>query len=158
MKISLIVAIDKARGIGKNGKMPWHLSEDLKYFKAKTLGKPVIIGKNTFLSIGKPLPGRMNIVLTRDPLLKFEGCHMAHTLEEAIQLAGPVEEIMIIGGGNIYKQAIAQAQTIYLTLIDKVFDADTFFPAWHADEWIEQSREKHTTPDFEFYFIELKKK
>lgn len=128
--ISIIVATDQKRGIGKNGKIPWYIPEDFTWFKKKTTGYPIIMGRKTFESIGKPLPGRLNIVVTHDQGYKPDGATSVHSTEEAIQFAkeNNSDEIFVIGGGQIYEQAMPFAQRIYLTEVEGDFGADTFFP------------------------------
>ncbi|GGG13955.1 dihydrofolate reductase [Lysinibacillus alkalisoli] len=128
--ISLIVAHDNNRVIGHQNKMPWHLPGDLQYFKKQTLGKPVIMGRKTFESIGKPLPERRNIVITRDKFYDAEGVALASSLEEALKLAGNVDEIMVIGGEQIFTQALPLAERIYVTKINHEFEGDTHFPTY----------------------------
>lgn len=142
MKISLIAAMADDRIIGQDNQMPWHLPADFAWFKAQTLGKPVIMGRHTFVSIGRPLPGRRNIVLSRqcgdDP--RVEWCS---SLEQALALVAGVEEVMIIGGGHVYQQALPLATHLYLTLIDAEVNGDTRFPDWQATgEWHETFREE----------------
>ncbi len=144
MIVSLIVAVGTRNEIGKDGAMPWHLPADLKYFKARTLDKPVLMGRKTLAAIGRPLPRRRNLVLTRDASFQAEGCETVTSLDEAIRRAAPAPELMIIGGGEVYRLAWAQTQRIYLTRIAAdVEGADTFFPATEAAEWREVSREDH---------------
>lgn len=143
MILSLIAAIDERGGIGKNGKIPWRLPADMKHFKELTLGKPVIMGWKTFESIGKALPERKNIVLTEDAAFRVEGITPAHSAEEALAVAAPAEEIMIIGGGATYRQFLPLAKRMYLTRVHGVFDSDTFFPEFNADEWREVERADH---------------
>lgn len=128
--ISLIVAHDENRVIGANNAMPWHLPGDLQYFKAQTMGKPMIMGRKTFESIGRPLPGRRNIVITRNKLYEAEGIELATSLEEALKLAGAVPEIMVIGGEEIFTQALPLADRLYITQIAHQFEGDTYFPAY----------------------------
>ena len=137
MHISLIAAMARHRVIGKDNGLPWRLPADLKHFKTVTLGKPVIMGRKTFESIGKPLPGRTNIVVTRDPAFAAEGCDIAHSLDAAIAAAGDVPEAMIIGGANLYAQALPRATRLYLTLIDVEVEGDAWFPDYNKDEWRE---------------------
>ncbi len=141
--ISLIVAMAHDRVIGKDNQMPWHLPADLKHFKAVTLGKPVIMGRKTFESIGMPLPGRKNIIVTRRQDFVAEDCVVVNTLDAALQAAGDVEEVMIIGGANIYGQMLDRADRLYLTLIDLDTDGDTRFPEYQHLEWREMSRQEH---------------
>jgi len=139
-KISIVVAIGNGRlyngGLGKDGNLLWHIPEDLKRFKTLTLGHPVIMGRKTFESIarmlGKPLPGRTNIVVTRDPKWSYEGIFVAHSLEEALLRAREIEgeEIYIGGGAEMYKQALPYVDKLYLTLIDDDKEADAYFPQY----------------------------
>ncbi|MGH8371783.1 MAG: dihydrofolate reductase [Gammaproteobacteria bacterium] len=143
MMFSLIVAAGENNEIGSHGKMPWHLPADLRHFKTVTLGKPVIMGRRTFESIGKPLPQRRNIVVTRDPAWRADGCEAAHSLPEALVMAAGEPEIMLIGGGQLYREALPRAQRIYLTRVHGNFDADTFFPVLDMKQWREIAREAH---------------
>ncbi|MGE0668224.1 MAG: dihydrofolate reductase [Sphingomonadales bacterium] len=151
MTVSLVVAVAANRVIGHAGGMPWRLPEDLKFFKSVTMGKPMIMGRKTFESIGKPLPGRANIVITRGTL-NAEGITVTHDLHEALKLARAIaagnetDEIMVVGGGNIYEQALPLADRIYLTEIHADFDGDTFFPVLN-EHWREVSRTPGTPPE-----------
>jgi len=147
MKISLIAAMGQNCVIGNNNQLPWHLPADLQYFKKITLGKPIIMGRNTYESIGKPLPGRRNIVITSQLHFQADGCDVVHSLEEAIALCNDVEEIMIIGGANLYEQSMQHATHLYITLIHDEFDGDKFFPEYSLDVWQEESCEKHSADD-----------
>lgn len=149
--LSLIVAVGENNEIGKGGKMPWHLPADLKHFKALTLGKPVIMGRRTFAAIGKPLPQRRNIVVTRDRGYQAVGCEVAHALTDALVLAAGAPEVMVIGGGEIYREALPRAQRIYLTRVHASFDADTFFPALDLTEWRETAREDYSANERNFF-------
>lgn len=145
--ISLIVAHDKNRVIGYENKMPWHLPGELKYFKETTMGKPMIMGRKTFESIGRPLPGRRNIIITRNKDYHAEGIELASSLEEAIQMARDAEEIMIIGGEQIFKLAMENADRLYITHIEHEFEGDTYFPSY-GDEWnLVSVSEPVATPD-----------
>lgn len=144
MKLSLIVATAQNNVIGRNNELPWHLPQDLKYFKSLTLGKPVIMGRKTFESIGKPLPGRTNIVVTRQKNWNFAGVLVAKSLEEALEIGQQfrneqnklAEEMMVIGGAEIYRHALAVADRVYLTRIDvKVEKGDAHFPELAEDTW-----------------------
>ncbi|MBI5913136.1 dihydrofolate reductase [Candidatus Azambacteria bacterium] len=148
MKLSIIVAMSQNRVIGRNGDLPWHLPEDLKRFKALTKGKAVIMGRKTYESIvkriGKPLPDRRNIVISRDPDYRAEGCAVVPSLNHACRLVQHLdEEVFVIGGGQTYQQALHAAQRIYLTLVHTVVDGDVFFPAFEEDGWHETSRMRH---------------
>ena len=138
--LSLIVAAGERNEIGRDGGMPWHLPADLKHFKEVTLGKPVVMGRRTHESIGRPLPGRRNIVVTRNPGYHAEGCEVAHSLEEALRIAGTAAEVMVIGGAALYREALPLAGRIYLTRVAGQFDADTYFPDFDAQEWREKER------------------
>ena len=126
--ISLIVAHDTQHVIGKDNAMPWHLPGDLQYFKAQTMGKPVIMGRKTFESIGRPLPGRRNIVITRNEGYAAEGVEVVHSLQAALALTAAAPEQMVIGGEQIFTEALPLAERLYITHIDTSFDGDTFFP------------------------------
>lgn len=132
MIISMIAAMANNRIIGKDNDMPWHLPADLKHFKAVTLGKPVIMGRRTYESIGRLLPGRVNIIITRNPEYAIEGAIMAESPEKALSLAGDVEEVMVIGGGKIYSDFLTRADRLYLTHIDLDVEGDTQFPDYQA--------------------------
>lgn len=140
-KISIIVALAKNHVIGKDNQIPWHIPKDLQYFKRITLGKPMIMGRKNYESIGRPLPGRKNIVLTRDKDYKAEGCTIVHTKEEAVAATDNAEEIMIIGGGAIYQMFMDEADALYLTEIDSDVEGDVFFPKYDNTLWKEVSRE-----------------
>ncbi len=147
MWISLIVAITENRVIGLNGAMPWHLSEDLKYFKRTTMGAPIIMGRKTFDSIGRPLPGRANIIITRDMNYAAEGIDVAHDLENAIVKASHEaedqgkNEIFVIGGAQIFALALAQADRLYLTEIHQKLEGDVYFPKIEMFDWREIERD-----------------
>ncbi|MEK3934535.1 dihydrofolate reductase [Sporosarcina sp. FSL W7-1349] len=133
--ISLLVAHDPDRVIGKENQLPWHVPEDLAYFKKMSIGKGIVMGRKTFESIGRPLPGRLNIVVTRNPDFRAEGVTVVHTLADAIDKAQAYhEEVVIIGGAEIFRLAIGIADRMYITMIQKHFEGDTFFPPY-GDEW-----------------------
>jgi dihydrofolate reductase len=132
--ISLIAAVDENYGLGKENKLLCHLPADLHYFKEQTLGKPIVMGHKTYQSIGRPLPGRLNIVLSRQSL-SIEGVTVVHSLEEAFKLTKDLPEIMVIGGAMIYKQAMPFADRVYLTHIHHCFEADVFFPFFDQNQW-----------------------
>ena len=134
--ISIIVAIASNRAIGKDNRLLWHLSDDLKRFKKLTTGHTLIMGRNTFLSLPNgALPNRRHIVISDIPEESFEGCEMAHSIEEAIELAGTGEECFVIGGGMVYKQFLPVAGKLYLTQVHASFEADTFFPEIDFSQW-----------------------
>lgn len=133
MIISMIAAMAKDRIIGKDNDMPWHLPADFAWFKRCTMGKPVVMGRKTYESIGRPLPGRQNIVISRDVALEIEGVTTVTSVDEALSAAGEVEEVMIIGGGSIYQACLPRADKLYVTYIDADIDGDTQFPDWGSD-------------------------
>jgi dihydrofolate reductase len=145
MRISMIAAMSENRVIGVNNKLPWHLPADLHYFKKLTTGHPIIMGRKTFASIGRPLPNRVNIILTQDPHFAAPGCIVTHALNAAITAAGSADEVFIIGGATLYQQFLASAHRIYLTVIKSQFSGDAFFPEL-GDDWHEVSKEEHV-PD-----------
>lgn len=167
MKISLIVAMATNRVIGKDNGLIWHLPNDLQFFKANTMGKPMIMGRNTFDSIGRPLPGRTNIVVTRSTTYSPAGIVVAHSLEQAISLARDiaakdnVDEIMIIGGAQIYEQSLKLADRIYLTQVHATLEGDAFFPEFDTTQWKEVERQDCKACDknrFDYSFLTLDKK
>ncbi|MBN8679414.1 MAG: type 3 dihydrofolate reductase [Chitinophagales bacterium] len=145
MLISAIVATAKHNVIGKDNQIPWYLPADLSYFKKTTLGHHIIMGRNSFHSIGRPLPKRTNIVVTRDPFFSADGVMVAHSVEEALGLAydGGEEEVFIIGGGEIYRETAELWDKIYLTRVDLEVDGDVFFPEINTEEWTETWSEAH---------------
>lgn len=157
-KIAFVVAMDKNRAIGRAGALPWHLPDDLKRFRALTLGKTVLMGRKTYQSIGRPLPKRRNVVLTRDPAFAAEGVEVVHTLEDALKLD---DELMVIGGGEIYTLFLPLATHLHLTLVETVIpDADAFFPPWNQAGWRETYREHHPTDErhpFAFTYVDLER-
>lgn len=144
MRISLIAALGNNRVIGKDNAMPWRLPADLKYFKRITLGKPIIMGRKTFDSIGRPLPGRTSIIVTRDPDYRAEGCVTVSSVDAALQAAEGAEEVMVIGGAELFKQILGRADRLYLTEIHADFAGDTHFPELDKAEWQEAERQDHT--------------
>ena len=157
--ISLIVAHDNNNVIGYENGMPWHLPGDLKYFKDKTMGKPMIMGRKTFESIGRPLPGRRNIVITRDENYQADGIEMVTSLEGALALAGDVPEIMIIGGEQIFRLSMDIADRLYITKINHAFNGDTYFPEYKQDFVEVSSEEPETAPEgytFQYQIFERK--
>ena len=159
--ISLVAALDAARGIGRGNNMPWHLPDDLKRFKALTLGKPILMGGNTARSLRRALPGRRNLVLTRSIKSPVEGMETVASLDAALALAGD-GELMVIGGGEIYAMALERASRMYLTHVDTVVDdADVHFPDFDASEWRVDGREHHASDArhaFAFDFIDYSRK
>lgn len=134
-RISLIAALDQNGVIGDDGEIPWRLPADLRYFKRVTMGKPLIMGRKTYESIGRPLPGRQNIVLTRQRDYRAPGCTVVHSIEEALAAAGDVEEVMVAGGGSVYRQLLPHADRLYLTFVETTAEGDTTFPSFDPEEW-----------------------
>ncbi|MCD9095887.1 dihydrofolate reductase [Luteimonas fraxinea] len=142
----LVAALDRHRAIGRGNAMPWHLPDDFRHFKALTLGKPVLMGRRTAESLGRALPGRTNLVLTRSGRVPFDGMQAVATLDEAIAMAAAQNagELCVIGGGEIYSLTLPQADVLQLTHVDTIVDgADAFFPVWDAARWREVSRIPH---------------
>ncbi len=160
--ISIIAAMDNNRLIGSDNQLPWHLPADLKYFKKVTMGKPVLMGRKTHESIGKALPGRINIVVTKDRHYTAPGCQIAHSIAQALNIAEGHPEIMVIGGTSFYQQMLPKAQRLYLTQIQgNNFSGDAYFPAWEESEWYETERENHQPDEKNMYaysFVILEKR
>ena len=142
-RICLIAAMASNRIIGRDNAMPWHLPADLRRFKALTMGHPVLMGRKTHESIGKPLPGRRNLVLTRDPAYRAAGCEIVTSLDAALAACAGVEQIFVIGGGEIYRAALPYAQRLEFTEIHAAFEGDASFPEFPQAEWREVWREAH---------------
>jgi dihydrofolate reductase len=140
MIVSAIVAIGENNAIGKNNQLLWHLPADLKHFRVITSGRTIIMGRKTFDSVGRPLPNRRNIVVTRQDI-KIEGCEVVRSIDEAIALCQGEDEVFIGGGAEIYRLAMDKTNKIYLTIVHKAFDADTFFPEIDYKKWKETERE-----------------
>ncbi|MBU7593196.1 dihydrofolate reductase [Metabacillus halosaccharovorans] len=158
--ISLIVAMDKHRLIGRDNQLPWHLPQDLAYFKKVTMYHKIIMGRKTFESIGRPLPGRENIIVTRDSTYSQEGCTILHSIEEILELSSRSdEELFVIGGAEIFKEILPVSDRLYITEIDDVFEGDTYFPDRKDTEWkkilVEKGTRDEKNPyDFEFVVYE----
>ena len=160
MIISIIVAMDKKGVIGFEGVLPWRLSADLKHFKAITMSKPLIMGRKTHESIGRPLPGRKNIVLSHAKDFDAGGCTIVHSLDDAFQAAGDVDEVIIMGGSGIYDQSLARAGRLYLTEVHADVSGDVYFPEFNKGEWLEIEREEHSADeknDFDYSFVILER-
>lgn len=136
MIISLIVAMDENRAIGYKNKLPWNLPSELKYFRETTKSKPVIMGRRTFDSIGRPMPERLNIVVTRDRSYRADNCIVVNSKEDALKAAKDSSEIMVIGGAEIYRLFFPMANRLYITKVHGAFEADTYFPEFNEDEWV----------------------
>lgn len=147
--VSVIVAAAENGVIGRGNALPWHLPEDLRYFRRVTMGKPLVMGRRTFESIGRPLPGRTNIVISRNPQFRAEGTRVVASLDDALQLARDialadgVDELLVIGGAEIYAQAIPRADRLYLTLVHAAVEGDALLPPIDWREWRETGRERH---------------
>jgi dihydrofolate reductase len=164
MSISIIVAIADNNAIGRNNELLWHISEDLKRFKRITTGHKVIMGRNTFLSLpqkNRPLKDRTNIVISDVPGESFEGCKMAGSIEEVLEMCHREEECFVIGGGMIYKQFLKHAKRLYITRVFKSYEADVYFPEINYDEWDEIERESQPYDErneFSYVFITYQRK
>lgn len=160
MKISAIVAISQNNVIGQNNQLPWHLPADLQHFKSITMGKPILMGRKTFQSIGRPLPGRQNIILTQDKNFIAKDCIIAHSIAEALQMVAKQPEIFIIGGAALFVEMLPHIDTLYLTLIHHTFEGDTFFPVLNKEDWQEIERTDFVADErnpYPFSFITLKR-
>lgn len=157
--ISLMVAHDPKRVIGKNNELPWHIPEDLAYFKKHTIGKGMVMGRNTFESIGRALPKRRNIIVTRNENYTADGADVVHSLDDAIRLAKEVhDEVMVIGGEQIFRSVLPKADRLYITLIKKNHEGDTFFPDY-GDEWELQSEsEEQVSNGIPFSYLVFERK
>ena len=156
--VVLIAAVAEKGSIGRECRMPWHLPEDLKRFKALTLGHPVLMGRRTWESIGKPLPGRENIVLTRSADFSAPGCRVVHSLEDALDACRGATTVFVIGGGEIYAAALPLASRLLLTEIRREFPGDTFFPAFDRNAFREISRQRDRSADgLEYDFVEYRR-
>ena len=158
MKISIIVAMDTNGVIGRDNDLPWHLPADLQHFKKITMGKPILMGRKTHESIGRPLPGRTNIVITRDKHYQAAGCVVVNSIEAAMQVAGEQDEIMVIGGAEFYRQVLPHTSTIFLTRIHATVDGDIIFPELNAADWREVERNDQVADEknpHDYSFIRL---
>jgi dihydrofolate reductase len=153
VELAIIVARAKNGVIGVNNTLPWHLPEDLKHFKNTTLGCPIIMGRNTWVSLGRPLPGRRNIVVSRNPEFKAEGAETFTSLEDAIDACSDVEKAFIIGGAQIYDEALMYVDKLIITEVDIEIDGDAFFPDVDDMLWEEVSREEHNNGTLAYAFV-----
>lgn len=157
MIVSIVVAIAKNNAIGKDNKLLWHLPKDLKHFKDITSGHTIIMGRKTYESVGKPLPNRRNIIITRQNI-SIDGCEVVNSINEALKLGTEEDEVFIVGGAEIYKQAMALTDRIYLTIVHQEFDGDTYFPEIKENIWKETERQDHDPDEkhlFPYSFITL---
>ncbi|WP_142848069.1 dihydrofolate reductase [Telmatospirillum sp. J64-1] len=159
--LSLIVAAAENGVIGRGNQLPWHLPGDLKWFKAKTLGKPVVMGRKTFQSIGKPLPGRPNIVVTRDRSFAAEGITVAHSLQDGLHQAESLldggDEVMVIGGAEIFRECLPLARRLYLTEVHAEVEGDVYLPEIDRGQWRETFRERHDDGALPYSFVVLER-
>lgn len=144
-RLSIIAAVARNGVIGIENRLPWRLPEDLRHFKRLTLGHHLIMGRKTYESIGRPLPGRVTIILTRDPGYRAEGCLTAGSIEDALRLCGDDPEVFVVGGAELYAQSLPRADRLYLTEIDADFAGDAYFPGLDRLQWAEVSREPHVS-------------
>ena len=147
MIVSIIAAMDRNRLIGSNNQLPWHLPADLGHFKQVTMGKPIIMGRKTYESIGRALPGRTNIVLTRSSDFNAEGVLTANTLEQALDYVSAEDEVMIIGGSAIYELTLPRADRLYLTYVENSFEGDAWFPDFDLEQWHIIASEEHSADE-----------
>jgi dihydrofolate reductase len=155
-RISIISAMASNRAIGIRNTLPWQLPEDLKHFKALTMGHHIVMGRKTYDSIGKPLPGRDTVIVTRNADYAVPGCLAVNSLDAALTVSHGDAEVFFVGGAELYRQALSIAHRIYLTEIQRVFDGDAFFPEFDKSQWIETARDKHRTEGpngFEYHFV-----
>ena len=153
--VSFVVAMTPDRVIGRNNRLPWHIPADLAHFKRMTIGKPVVMGRRTFESIGRVLPQRHNIVMTRDGTYVAEGCTVAHSVEAALTAAGDCPEVAVIGGAQVFREMLPLADILHTTVIHAEIDGDTFFPTLDPDDWREGEREDLETGGYSVSFVTL---
>ncbi len=156
MRISIIAAMAANRTIGIENRLPWHLPDDLKRFKALTMNHHIVMGRKTYDSIGKPLPGRSTVIVTRNVDYAVPGCIAVNSLDAALTVSFSDEEVFFVGGADLYRQALPIANRIYLTEIQRVFDGDAFFPEFDKSQWTETAREPHRTEGdtgFDYHYV-----
>lgn len=155
-RIILIAAMDRNRGIGRDNSLPWRLPDDLKHFKTLTLGKTIVMGRKTFESLPGILPDRRHIVITTNQSYRPEKADVVHSLDEAVNAVSDDEDVLVVGGAEIYRQFLPRAEMMHLTLVDTEVEADAFFPVWNDAEWREVSRTRHEADErhrFAFDFV-----
>lgn len=165
LRLSLLVAMARNRVIGRNNKLPWHLPADLKHFKFLTMGKTIVMGRKTYESIGKPLPGRVNIIITRQAGYEVPGATVVSSIDDALLMCEKIRSIngenFIIGGEELYRQTLKICQRIYITEIQRDFEGDVYFPEVDPNEWKETQRDKHISENdanLEYHFVVLDRK
>lgn len=161
MMVSIIAAMDRNRLIGNKNQLPWHLPADFSHFKSVTMGKPVLMGRTTYESIGKPLPGRTNIVISRNADLLIEDVICVTTFEQATAAMAEADELMVIGGSSIYEMLLPGVDRLYLTYVDGAFDGDTWFPEFDMNQWLEIDSVTHPADEKNAYdcrFVTLERK
>ena len=151
MKISLIVAQSQNHVIGKNNQLPWKMPADLAHFKSVTMGKPIVMGRKTYESIGRPLSGRRNVVISRQPDFIADGCDVFHSIDHAVEALASEPEIMVIGGANLYEQFLDRADCVYMTIVETTVDGDAFFPELNAVSWSLASEESFSADEKNIY-------
>ena len=155
MPVNLIVAMANNRVIGIDNRLPWHLPADFAWFKKNTLGHPVIMGRKTFQSIGKPLPGRRNIVVSRSPEWRAEGCEAFTSLEAALESCAATEQVFVLGGASLFGEALPVADRLYITEVDAAPEGDTFFPVLNSEQWRENCREHRAADNKNAYAMDF---
>lgn len=161
MLISAIFAMSENRIIGKNNQLPWHLPADLKHFKKVTFGKPILMGRKTYESIGKPLPGRCNVVITKESNYQAPGCVVVNSIEQALTATKESAEIFVMGGALLYHAMLPLVQRLYMTIIHQSFEGDTFFPAFNQDDWkeierIDNAKDSENPYSYSFFILDRK--
>lgn len=161
MLISAIFAMSENRVIGKNNQLPWHLPADLKHFKKVTLGKPILMGRKTYESIGRPLPERCNVVITKDIDYQAPGCIVVDSIEHALAATKESAEIFVMGGALLYQAMLPLIQRLYMTVIHQSFDGDTFFPLLNQDDWqeierIDYAKDRENPYSYSFFILDRK--
>jgi dihydrofolate reductase len=154
--ISMIVAMGENNAIGKDNDLLWHLPDDFKHFKSVTMGKPIVMGRKTYESIGRPLPGRENIVVTHDDSYVVDDVTVVHSIDAALEACEKYDDVMVIGGASFYQQMMLKAERLYITMVHQSFEADAFFPSISETKWREIDREEHVADEkhrYNFSFI-----
>lgn len=158
-RLSIIAAVARNGVIGIANRLPWHLPEDLQHFKRLTMGHHILMGRKTFESIGRPLPGRVMVILTRDPGYAAPGCLTAPGLADALALSGDDPEVFVVGGAELYAQALPLADRLYLTEIQRDYEGDARFPAFDRARWTEEARERHSSPEgLDYHFVTYRRR